>query len=940
MKNGFWILLVFILDFLTVSAINAQSDTGLAIYQEGLRLFDLPEANEQTDSMAIRLFQEVLRMPSSLVSREIQFDCHEKLGTLFLIEGKPEKAVQTFLGAKFFFELGGLPDTLLFSPLLYLGDSYFMLNKGDSSIYFLQQAEKILEQKQSTDDKGRVYNSLGVTYYEMGNYVQAITYFSKAKSLVWENPSSPPSDDNVRLAVESFQSNEASAYANLRNFQQAIGLYLELLSFASKPDAIYSKLASLYVERDLPDSAAFFLDKIQTEAERELLVNQNLKAEIYLSQEKYGLAEKLLRQLISENNVMATGEFDNSYQLGVSHKLLAEVYMEEGAYAPALEAIQQAVVRFSEDFSSSDYRINPDPGSTNWGMLALFESLLIKAAVFLKAANSGYSEDFYTLGFDTFRAAFSMVYNMGNFYDNEEARIFLGERTQAAYRDAIVASMQRFIATGDDVYAWQAFNWTEESKSTALELALNEQLIRAESGVSKIQKQEERDLKLRLSRTNRQLLESEDPEVIRNLENELRDIRLKLSRIYSIYHQKWVAEDSTTFKDRLDYSYISGLTRQSNTALLSFFWEGNLLYRFIITDNGIMATEIKDADKLGGALDSLQERLLSSEGRSRSTLDQASAEVFEILLSDAESTLQSKAAWIVFPDGKLNHQPMEMLIDSKRRYLVENHVISYQFSAKFLSESAVIEGDLFKQAVGFAPFNRRGFSDGVETFAVLPYAETELMGVYGQTYLYNKATKQQFLGVVENASIIHLATHAKAEKEAPDRAFIAFFPEVEDFRLFYDELYSLDLQKARLVFLSACDTHTGDVLNSEGLISLSRAFAYAGCANIVGSIWKAEDKVVAYLSQRFYGYLEGGFSMAKALQLAKVDLLKDPAMAQYNHPYFWASLVFIGGSSPEVQLISNGMKILAFSVSLFIFIYLMWYLRKLRSVRLFLKQYE
>lgn len=933
MKKGFRIFHSFILNFLTLSVIIAQSEKDPFSYQEGVRLFDLPDATEETDSLAVLLFQEVLRMPSNKVSRETHFDCHEKLGILFLIEGKPKRAIQSLAQAKNFFELGGLPDTLIFNTLVYLGDSYFMLNKGDSSIYFLQQAENILAQKQSTNDKGRLYNSLGVTYYEMGNYVQAITYFSKAKSLVWENTAILPSGDYVRLAVESFQSNEASAYANLRNFQKAINLYLELLLFTSKPDAIYSKLASLYVERSLPDSAAFFLGKIQSESERELLVNRNLEADIYLSQGKYKLAENLLRKLISETSVIQKRNFDNSYQLGVSHKLLAKVYLEEGVYAPALEAIQQAIVRFSEGFTSTDYRVNPSPSSNNWGMLDLFESLLIKASVFLKAANSGYSDDFFTLGFDTYRAAFSMIYNMGNFYDNEEARIFLGERAQAAYRDAIVLSMKRFKSTGDSNYAWQAFNWTEESKSTALELALNEQMTRAESGVSNFQKQEERDLKLKLSKTNRQLLESEDPDVIRNLENDLRDIRLELSRIYSVYQQQSDPEDSTRVKDRLDYTYIDGVTKHSTTALISFFWEGNLLYRFIITDSGIQATQITEADKLSKEMDSLQEFLLSSEGRTRTKLDYVSAEVYRILFSDVESTLRSKSAWIVFPDSKLTHQPIEMLIDSNGKYLVENHVISYQFSAKFLTESAVIDTDLFQQSVGFAPFNKKGFSTGEEAFAVLPYAETELERVYGQKYYYNQATKQRFLGVVENASIIHLATHAKAEKEDPDRAFIAFFPEEEDFRLFYDELYSLDLQKARLVFLSACDTHSGNILNSEGLISLSRAFAYAGCANIVGSIWKAEDKVVAYLSHKFYVYLEDGFSMAKSLQLAKVDLLKDPTMAQYNHPYFWSSLVFIGGISPEINPMPIGIWVLIFLISLSILISIWLYLHKLRSKR-------
>ena len=920
------------LGLVTLSSLFAQSAKVLNLYQQGLRLFELPEATEQTDSLAIRIFQQVLKLPSGELSRDIQFDCQEKLGMLFLIEGKPERAIRNFLAAKNFFELGGLPDTLLFNSLLYLGDSYFMLNKGDSSIYFLQQAERILEQKNSIEDKGRLYNSLGVTYYEMGNYVQAITYFSKAKSLVWADNSIPPPNESARIAIESFQSNEASAYANLRRFRKATALYRDLLEFASRPDAIYSKLASLYIERNLPDSAAYYLGRIQSNSERELLVNRNLEAEINIALGKFAAAESLLRKLILEKGVTAKGKFDNTYQLGVTYKLLAKVYLEKGAYAPALEAIQQAIVRFSEGFSSLDYRINPDPSSNNWGMLALFDGLLIKSDVFLKAANTGYSDDFFTLGFDTFRAAFSMVYYMGNFYDNEEARIFLGEKTKAAYRDAIVASMKRYGVTGDERFAWQAFSWAEESKSTALELARNEQLLRADAGISKHQKQVERDLKMKLSKTNRQIMESEDPEVIRYLENELRDIRLALSRIYSTYQQPPTSSpDTTVAKDRLDHTFISGVTKQSNTALVSFFWEDSVLYRFIITNDGIQATEIREAAKLATELDVLQELLLSSAGRSRRELDHVSMEVYRILIADVEPLLRSKEAWVVFPDAKLTHQPLEMLIDSRGKYLVEKHVISYQFSAKFLTSAPLMNADLFQMAVGFAPFNNIALSGGEEGFTALPFAELELDGVYGQKYLNSQATKQQFLEVAENASIIHLATHAKAELEDPDRAFIAFFPQQEDFRLYYDELYSLDLHEAHLVFLSACDTHSGNILSSEGLISLSRAFTYAGCPNIVGSIWKAEDKVVAYISHRFYENLRNGFSMAKALQLAKVELLQDPTMAQYNHPYFWSNLVFIGGLSPEINTRSIWIWVLFALISLSILVCIWFYFRKLRS---------
>ena len=69
-----------------------------------------------------------------------------------------------------------------------MGESFFLLNQADSSIHYLNQAEKKLDAKKDKQETGRLYNSLGVIYYESGNYAQATNYFSKARSIVTENP--------------------------------------------------------------------------------------------------------------------------------------------------------------------------------------------------------------------------------------------------------------------------------------------------------------------------------------------------------------------------------------------------------------------------------------------------------------------------------------------------------------------------------------------------------------------------------------------------------------------------------------------------------------------------------------------------------------------------------------------------------------------------------
>jgi len=145
-----------------------------------------------------------------------------------------------------------------------------------------------------------------------------------------------------------------------------------------------------------------------------------------------------------------------------------------------------------------------------------------------------------------------------------------------------------------------------------------------------------------------------------------------------------------------------------------------------------------------------------------------------------------------------------------------------------------------------------------------------------------------------------LATHSKVDYIDPLQSYIAFYPtgqEHIDHRLFAHEIYNLNFQNKELVVLSSCETGSGKSAKGEGILSLSRAFAAAGCDNQVISLWKAEDIPTAYISRQFYSHLEKGNDPAAALRLAKLDLLKDPFMAQFHTPPYWGNLIFTGNST-------------------------------------------
>ncbi|MBS1575532.1 MAG: CHAT domain-containing protein, partial [Bacteroidetes bacterium] len=98
----------------------------------------------------------------------------------------------------------------------------------------------------------------------------------------------------------------------------------------------------------------------------------------------------------------------------------------------------------------------------------------------------------------------------------------------------------------------------------------------------------------------------------------------------------------------------------------------------------------------------------------------------------------------------------------------------------------------------------------------------------------------------------------------------------------------------RLIILSACETGSGQLIRGEGMMSLSRAFTYAGCRNMISSLWKAEDITTSFILQRLYNYLDKGYTRDKALQQAKIDLLNsDKIEDRFKTPSYWAHLVLI-----------------------------------------------
>ncbi len=102
------------------------------------------------------------------------------------------------------------------------------------------------------------------------------------------------------------------------------------------------------------------------------------------------------------------------------------------------------------------------------------------------------------------------------------------------------------------------------------------------------------------------------------------------------------------------------------------------------------------------------------------------------------------------------------------------------------------------------------------------------------------------------------------------------------------EISMHQLNKTRLVVLSACQTGLGDVAGSEGIIGLRRAFKTAGVDYMILALWEVPSYTTMEFMNLFYKYFTEGEKIETAFSKAQNKMYKT-----YKLPYYWAGFVLL-----------------------------------------------
>lgn len=389
--------------------------------------------------------------------------------------------------------------------------------------------------------------------------------------------------------------------------------------------------------------------------------------------------------------------------------------------------------------------------------------------------------------------------------------------------------------------------------------------------------------------------------------------------------EDFLTESRRDFPEYFDFRYASiqrdfdGIAAQLpvDTSVIRYLFVGENLYALVLDKSGPRLFEL-DFQTAGDILKTFQKDW-SDEEKTKTNLHR----LYQSLWAPFASAVTGERVLVV-PDGILFNLNFEILTPQKitaytdlaKGSLLAKHSFSYHYSTllfAYPAQNEAYSSNFAAFAPGFFDEMKEDYLDRMEdslqidrsylTLIPQPFTDRlvnslkDLFG--GRIFTKEASTLDQFNREAGQHRILHIGTHALSDNTSPDFSRLIFAkmtarPEEEN-SLFAKDIYQLDM-KSELAVLMACETGKPTFDPGEGMISLAHAFNYAGSKSLLMGIWRIDEQASAQIAETFYRYLFEGKTKDKALQLAKLDYLKN-AEGRSLSPEFWAGLIVMGDTS-------------------------------------------
>jgi len=843
-----------------------------------------------------------------------------------------------------------------------LGMTYGDRGDWDRALAFFQAGLETVQKNfgEKSHRLAEYYNNIGILHQRKGDYERALVFYEKALAL------------NMELLGENhlqtgfFYRNIGEAYIAKKEYDQALVCLTRAKKILeSTVGETHTEVAQVYVDIGIVYAEKKDFALAIPNHEKALSIYQAVlgKQHYALAEEYHNLAEIYLATGKTDRVIdlhkkalqLRLNTFGKYHErIAESYNVIAKAYARRGDDEQALAYYRQAIAANSKHFMASAPPLN-SPADTALSEINLFDSLQGKAeALWHRYAHVSRSRPDLESAVATFQLASQLVDRIRAGYKTEGAKLFLAGKTQNLFDQAIQAAIAYHRLTRESDHFYEAFQFAEKSRAGVLLTALSEAEAQQFAGIPDSLLEKEKQLKIDLAFYDEILSaeqlkgENGDQAKIARWQGKFFDFKQAYDALLQSFEKEY--PDYYNLKYQVKIASVPEVRQllDEQAALVEYFTGADSIFIFAVTPKSFALTSVAKDSTFEQNLEQLREGIITQDFAKYAP---PAHRLYQLLLAPIADKLKEKNL-ILIPDGALSGIPFEALLTeqvaegksqdyAKLPYLVNDHTISYAYSATLLQQEAQKKnrktprdylafapvfanglpagtrgGDFFKENFktdssktatapataaatrlrGYLPSTKKEVTEILDHFKDSYNFFERWFGNKSNVYLEREANETTLkAGALGDYRILHFATHGLVNEKNPKLSGLILAPEdstsKEDGILHLSEIYNLNLN-ADLVVLSACETGLGQVAKGEGIIGLTRGFLYAGASNLLVSLWQVSDATTADLMVDFYDKMLGGMNKPEALREAKLQMIR--RHPEYAKPYYWAPFILVG----------------------------------------------
>lgn len=825
------------------------------------------------------------------------------MGTLYYGKGDFTKAIEYYQKALKSYKITyGEYHNRVGGTLNNIGVQY--VKKGDYTLameYFL----KALAVYNRTLGKNHTsvasaYNNIGNVYFNQNDFQLALTFYQKALRIDEENYGKK----HPRIALAYF--NIGLAYDNMNQTTLTLGYY--------------KKALAIWIEtlgEDVPEVAGCYQNIAQVH-------RRNGDSKLFLE-----FANKSL-------DIVEKDPGKRNSNLALDYNTLGDFYLDAKDYKRAFAFYHKAMVinLLSPDIHDKDTLPSSiDSFNPNQFLLSL------NGTANVLTSNDIQKKNLHSLNtaVHAYRLCDKIIDKARKAHRKHADKIAFQKNTLTVYEGAIETCLKMYEYSKEEAYRDEAFYFLEKSKAGVLTEALEDLSTKSFGLVPEHLLAMERDLKVDVAFYESEIISEKentsgyDSAKVENYTSKLFDLNRKLDSLAQHLESEYT--DYYALKYQQKTIDIDAVKRQvpKSAALISFFEGEQKIYLFAVTSDNYEIFSIPRDSVYDKLIRHFREDIILPKGLNNKPEENykrfvsSASDLYNLLLKKTLDLYINEGKikhLVIIPDGQLAYIPFGILLIKRTNsgsgnftrlhYLIKDYAVSYGYSASLYFRDPIMHSNSKYNYLSFAPYYKNEKPDSLTALSLRQFRdavtalkwnqeEVKMLSrkIGGDYYIASDATEKRFKEEAPDYAVIHLAMHALIDDENPMNSKLVFSNDndtTEDGFLHAFELYNMQLN-AQMAVLSACNTGYGKLARGEGVMSLARAFTYAGVPSVVMSQWSVDDEATGKLMQFFYENLKLGMNKSDALRAANLSYVQnaDPA---YTHPFYWAAFVSMGNDSP------------------------------------------